>query len=42
MKDIVPLKAFKDNYIWTLRTATHAAVVDREASPCSTISRPRV
>jgi len=34
MKDIVPLKAFKDNYIWTLRTATHAAVVDPgEAGP---------
>jgi hydroxyacylglutathione hydrolase len=31
---IVPLKAFKDNYIWTLRTATHAAVVDPgEAAP---------
>src|SRR3954471_25075832 len=31
---IVPLKAFKDNYIWTLRSATHAAVVDPgEAGP---------
>ena len=31
---IVPLKAFKDNYIWTLRSATHAAVVDPgEAQP---------
>jgi hydroxyacylglutathione hydrolase len=25
---IVPLRAFADNYIWTLRDATHAAVVD--------------
>jgi hydroxyacylglutathione hydrolase len=25
---IVPVPAFKDNYIWTLRDATHAAVVD--------------
>jgi len=31
---IVPLKAFKDNYIWTLRNSTHAAVVDPgEAQP---------
>lgn len=31
---IVPLKAFQDNYIWTLRTATHALVVDPgEAQP---------
>ncbi|HVB49826.1 MAG TPA: hydroxyacylglutathione hydrolase [Burkholderiales bacterium] len=28
MLEIVPLQAFKDNYIWTLRNATHAAVVD--------------
>ncbi|MDH3318703.1 MAG: hydroxyacylglutathione hydrolase [Betaproteobacteria bacterium] len=34
MIDIVPLPALKDNYIWTLRTATHAAVVDPgEARP---------
>src|SRR5262245_24658336 len=34
MLDVVPLKAFKDNYIWTLRNATHAAVVDPgEAQP---------
>ena len=25
---VVPLPAFSDNYIWTLRDATHAAVVD--------------
>jgi len=32
--EIVPLKAFKDNYVWTLRSATHAAVVDPgEARP---------
>ncbi len=28
MLEVVPLQAFKDNYIWTLRNATHAAVVD--------------
>jgi hydroxyacylglutathione hydrolase len=34
MLDVVPIKAFKDNYIWTLRNATHAAVVDPgEARP---------
>lgn len=26
--DVVPLRAFSDNYIWTLRDAGHAAVVD--------------
>ena len=26
--EVVPLRAFADNYIWTLRDATHAAVVD--------------
>jgi hydroxyacylglutathione hydrolase len=26
--DVVPVCAFKDNYVWTLRNATHAAVVD--------------
>src|SRR5918995_924027 len=26
--DVVPVKAFKDNYVWTLRNATHAAAVD--------------
>ncbi len=32
--DIVALRAFSDNYIWTLRDATHAAVVDPgEAQP---------
>jgi hydroxyacylglutathione hydrolase len=32
--DVVPVKAFKDNYVWTLRNATHAAVVDPgEAQP---------
>jgi hydroxyacylglutathione hydrolase len=32
--EIVPIGAFKDNYVWTLRTATHAAVVDPgEAGP---------
>jgi hydroxyacylglutathione hydrolase len=32
--DVVPVTAFKDNYIWTLRNATHAAVVDPgEARP---------
>jgi hydroxyacylglutathione hydrolase len=31
---IIPLRAFKDNYVWTLRNATHAAVVDPgEARP---------
>lgn len=34
MLEVVPLQAFKDNYIWTLRNATHAAVVDPgEAGP---------
>jgi hydroxyacylglutathione hydrolase len=32
--DVVPVTAFKDNYVWTLRNATHAAVVDPgEAQP---------
>src|SRR5688572_32502927 len=32
--DVVPVSAFKDNYVWTLRNATHAAVVDPgEARP---------
>src|SRR5512134_1862569 len=32
--DVVPVPAFKDNYVWTLRNATHAAVVDPgEARP---------
>ncbi len=26
--EVVPLRAFSDNYIWTMRDATHAAVVD--------------
>src|SRR5436190_1591529 len=30
---IVPLRAFKDNYVWTLRDATHAAVVDPGEAP---------
>ena len=31
---IVPVAAFKDNYVWTLRNASHAAVVDPgEAGP---------
>jgi hydroxyacylglutathione hydrolase len=34
MPEIVPLPAFQDNYIWTLRKGTHAAVVDPgEARP---------
>jgi hydroxyacylglutathione hydrolase len=34
MLEVVPVNAFKDNYIWTLRNATHAAVVDPgEARP---------
>jgi hydroxyacylglutathione hydrolase len=34
MLEVVPVKAFKDNYIWTLRAAGHAAVVDPgEARP---------
>jgi hydroxyacylglutathione hydrolase len=34
MFEIVPLPAFKDNYMWTLRDARHAAVVDPgEARP---------
>ncbi len=28
MLDVVPVNAFRDNYIWTLRNETHAAVVD--------------
>jgi hydroxyacylglutathione hydrolase len=32
--EIVPVKAFKDNYVWTLRDKRHAAVVDPgEAAP---------
>src|SRR5689334_11082495 len=32
--EIVPIKAFKDNYVWMLREKTHAAVVDPgEARP---------
>ena len=26
--EVVPLRAFKDNYIWTLRNSHYAAVVD--------------
>jgi hydroxyacylglutathione hydrolase len=26
--EVVPVKAFKDNYVWTLRTGSHAVVVD--------------
>ena len=34
MLEIVPVNAFKDNYVWTLRDRTHAAVVDPgEARP---------
>jgi hydroxyacylglutathione hydrolase len=34
MLEVVPLKAFKDNYVWTLRSGRHAAVVDPgEAKP---------
>ena len=34
MIEIVPLQALRDNYVWTLRNATHAAVVDPgEARP---------
>jgi hydroxyacylglutathione hydrolase len=34
MMDIVPLPALRDNYVWTLRDARHAAVVDPgEARP---------
>jgi hydroxyacylglutathione hydrolase len=34
MLQIVPVRAFKDNYVWTLRNASHAAVVDPgEAAP---------
>jgi hydroxyacylglutathione hydrolase len=28
MFEVVPVRAFKDNYVWTLRDARHAAVVD--------------
>ena len=28
MFEVVPVRAFKDNYVWTLRDAKHAAVVD--------------
>ena len=32
--DVVAVSAFKDNYVWTMRNATHAAVVDPgEARP---------
>jgi hydroxyacylglutathione hydrolase len=32
--EVVPVKAFKDNYVWTLRRGEHAAVVDPgEAQP---------
>jgi hydroxyacylglutathione hydrolase len=32
--EVVPVKAFKDNYVWTLRSQAHAAVVDPgEAGP---------
>ena len=32
--EVVPISAFKDNYVWTLRNKTHAAVVDPgEARP---------
>ena len=34
MLEVVPVSAFKDNYVWTMRNATHAAVVDPgEAKP---------
>jgi len=34
MLQVVPVAAFKDNYVWTLRNETHAAVVDPgEARP---------
>jgi hydroxyacylglutathione hydrolase len=34
MFEVVPVQAFKDNYVWTLRNKTHAAVVDPgEAQP---------
>ncbi len=34
MLEIVPVRALNDNYVWTLRSATHAAVVDPgEARP---------
>ena len=34
MLKVVPVSAFKDNYVWTMRDATHAAVVDPgEARP---------
>jgi hydroxyacylglutathione hydrolase len=34
MLEVVPVSAFKDNYVWTMRNATHAAVVDPgEAQP---------
>jgi hydroxyacylglutathione hydrolase len=37
MLEIVPLPAFKDNYIWTLRQGKNAAVVDPgEAAPVKT------
>src|SRR5687768_2757510 len=31
--NVVPVSAFKDNYIWTLRNASHAAVVDPGEAP---------
>ncbi len=42
MLEIVPLPAFQDNYIWTLRNGTHAAVVDPgEARPGARLPRAR-
>ena len=39
---IVPVAAFKDNYVWTLRNASHAAVVDPgEARPVLDYLRAR-
>src|SRR4026207_1338641 len=34
MLEVVPVSAFKDNYVWPVRAGTHAAVVDPgEARP---------
>ena len=35
--EVVPVRAFNDNYIWTVRDATHAVVVDPgDAQPVQT------
>ena len=41
--EIVPLRAFSDNYIWTIRDATHAiAAAIREALACKETGEEKV